>query len=138
MFMISAVVVLLGAISLTRLPVDLMPDVTYPSITVRVGYAGVGPLEIEEHSHSAMAHAYAAGAAGMPCAVFKGYRGSQLAEVNPNIKSIACPFTGESLAAVPAIGIAALAIAAATFASLLLVGIYGHETRGQDLRALER
>jgi HAE1 family hydrophobic/amphiphilic exporter-1 len=48
MFMISAVVVLLGAISLTRLPVDLMPDVTYPSITVRVGYAGVGPLEIEE------------------------------------------------------------------------------------------
>ncbi len=43
-----------------------------------------------------------------------------------------------ALAAVPAIGIAALAIAAATFASLLLVGIYGHETRGQDLRALER
>jgi glutaconate CoA-transferase subunit A len=61
------------------------------------------PLEIEEHSHSAMAHAYAAGAAGMPCAVFKGYRGSQLAEVNPNIRSVACPFTGESLAAVPAI-----------------------------------
>ena len=27
------------------------------------------PLEIEEHSHSAMAHAYAAGAAGMPCGV---------------------------------------------------------------------
>jgi hydrophobic/amphiphilic exporter-1 (mainly G- bacteria), HAE1 family len=48
MFMISAVVVLLGGISLFRLPVDLMPDVTYPSITVRVGYAGVGPLEIEE------------------------------------------------------------------------------------------
>ena len=48
MFMISAVVVLLGAISLARLPVDLMPDVTYPSITVRVGYSGVGPLEIEE------------------------------------------------------------------------------------------
>ena len=37
MFMISAVIVLLGAISLLRLPVDLMPDVTYPSITVRVG-----------------------------------------------------------------------------------------------------
>ena len=48
MFMISAVVVLLGAISLSRLPVDLMPDVTYPSITVRVGYGGVGPAEIEE------------------------------------------------------------------------------------------
>ncbi len=48
MFMMSAVVVLLGAIALVRLPVDLLPDVTYPSLTVRVGYAGVGPLEIEE------------------------------------------------------------------------------------------
>ncbi|MEO8069956.1 MAG: efflux RND transporter permease subunit [Acidobacteriota bacterium] len=48
MFMISAVVVLLGTISLLRLPVDLMPDVTFPSITVRVGYGGVGPAEIEE------------------------------------------------------------------------------------------
>ena len=61
------------------------------------------PLEIEEHSHSAMAHAYAAGAAGMPCAVFKGYRGSELASVNPQIRSVACPFTGETLAAVPAL-----------------------------------
>ena len=61
------------------------------------------PIEVEEHSHSAMAHAYAAGAAGMPCAVFKGYRGSELARVNPRIKSITCPFTGESLAAVPAL-----------------------------------
>jgi len=61
------------------------------------------PLEIEEHSHSAMAHAYAAGAAGMPCAVFKGYLGSELQAVNPRIKSLACPFTGETLAAVPAL-----------------------------------
>ena len=48
MFMLSAVIVLLGALSLVRLPVDLMPDVTYPQITVRVGYSGVGPQEIEE------------------------------------------------------------------------------------------
>ena len=48
MFMLSGVIILLGTISLLRLPVDLMPDVTYPSITVRVGYAGVGPLEMEE------------------------------------------------------------------------------------------
>src|SRR5262245_17971169 len=47
MFMISAVVVLLGAIAFVRLPGDLMPDVTYQSITVRVGYGGVGPQEIE-------------------------------------------------------------------------------------------
>ncbi len=48
MFMISFVVILLGAISLTRLPVDLMPESEFPSITVRVNYAGVGPLEMEE------------------------------------------------------------------------------------------
>ena len=48
MFMISAIIILLGGISLTRLPVDLLPDVSYPTVTVRVGYAGVGPLEIEQ------------------------------------------------------------------------------------------
>jgi len=48
MFMISMVIILLGAISLTRLPVDLMPDTQMPTITVRVNYAGVGPLEMEE------------------------------------------------------------------------------------------
>lgn len=61
------------------------------------------PLELEEHSHSAMAHAYAAGAAGMPCAIFRGYLGSDLASVNPRIRSVVCPFTGETLAAVPAL-----------------------------------
>ena len=53
MFMICAVIVLLGAISLIRLPVDLMPDLTFPSITVRVALPGVGPLEIEELDHAA-------------------------------------------------------------------------------------
>jgi HAE1 family hydrophobic/amphiphilic exporter-1 len=47
MFMISGVILLLGAISLVRLPVDLLPEVTYPSLTVSVGYTGVGPQEIE-------------------------------------------------------------------------------------------
>jgi glutaconate CoA-transferase subunit A len=61
------------------------------------------PLELEEHSHSAMAQAYAAGAGGMPCAVFRGYLGSDLAHVNPQIRSVVCPFTGETLAAVPAL-----------------------------------
>jgi glutaconate CoA-transferase subunit A len=61
------------------------------------------PLEIEEHSHAAMANAYEAGAAGLPFAVFRGYRGAELARVNPNIKSVTCPYTGEVLATVPAI-----------------------------------
>jgi HAE1 family hydrophobic/amphiphilic exporter-1 len=48
MFMLCGVIILLGVLSLQRLPVDLMPDIEYPSITIRVSYAGVGPLEIEE------------------------------------------------------------------------------------------
>jgi glutaconate CoA-transferase, subunit A len=59
-------------------------------------------LEIEEHSHAAMANAYEAGAAGLPCAVFRGYIGGDLPKVNPKIKSVTCPFTGEKLAAIPA------------------------------------
>ena len=49
-----------------------------------------------------MANAYEAGAAGLPCAVFRGYIGVDLPKVNPNIRRITCPFTGEKLAAVPA------------------------------------
>jgi HAE1 family hydrophobic/amphiphilic exporter-1 len=48
MSMISAIVILIGAISLTRLPVDLLPDISQPTINVRVNYTGVGPLEMEE------------------------------------------------------------------------------------------
>src|ERR1700737_1684083 len=61
------------------------------------------PLAIEEHSHAAMANAYEAGAANLPFAVLRGYQGVDLQKVNPNIRSVICPFTGEKLAAVPAI-----------------------------------
>jgi glutaconate CoA-transferase subunit A len=61
------------------------------------------PLALEEHSHAAMANAYEAGAAGLPCAVFRGYIGVDLPKVNPQIKRVTCPFTGEELAAVPAL-----------------------------------
>jgi glutaconate CoA-transferase subunit A len=61
------------------------------------------PLSIEEHSHAAMANAYDAGAAGLPCAILRGYIGADLPKVNSNIKHITCPFSGEKLAAVPAI-----------------------------------
>src|SRR5438105_2015639 len=60
------------------------------------------PIAIEEHSHAAMANAYEAGAAGLPFAVFRGYIGVDLPKVNRNIRHVACPFTGEALAAVPA------------------------------------
>ena len=61
------------------------------------------PLEIVEHSHGAMAHAYDAGAAGMPCAFFRGYRGSDLPSVNSEIRFVRCPFSGEELTCIPAL-----------------------------------
>lgn len=61
------------------------------------------PLEIEEHSHADMANAYVAGASGLPFAVLRAYAGSDLPKVNPLIKTVTCPFTGEVLAAVPSV-----------------------------------
>jgi glutaconate CoA-transferase subunit A len=60
------------------------------------------PIEIEEHSHAAMANAYEAGAAGLPCAIFRGYIGVDLPKVNSRIRRVTCPFTGAELAAMPA------------------------------------
>jgi len=61
------------------------------------------PLEIDEHSHAGMAARYTAGASGLPFAVLRGYRGSDLAVRSDTIAEVSCPFTGETLAAVPAI-----------------------------------
>ena len=60
-------------------------------------------LCVEEHSHADMAGRYQAGASGLPFSVLRGYVGSDLPKHNPNIRSITCPFTGEKLAATPAI-----------------------------------
>ncbi len=60
-------------------------------------------IETVEHSHAALANAWEAGAAGLPCAVFRGYLGVGLPAVNPDIRSVTCPFTGEELACVPAL-----------------------------------
>jgi glutaconate CoA-transferase subunit A len=60
-------------------------------------------LELVEHSHAGMANAYDAGAANLPFAVLRGYLGTDLAKVNNQVRFISCPFTGEQLAAVPAI-----------------------------------
>jgi glutaconate CoA-transferase, subunit A len=60
------------------------------------------PVEIEEHSHAGMANRYAAGAAKMPCAVMRGYRGTDLIE-HTRVAPVTCPFTGEELMAVPAL-----------------------------------
>jgi glutaconate CoA-transferase, subunit A len=59
-------------------------------------------MEIEEHSHAGMANRYAAGAAHMPCAVMRGYLGTDLV-AHTTVAEITCPFTGERLVAVPAL-----------------------------------
>ena len=61
------------------------------------------PLAIREHSHADMAGRYQAGASGLPFSVLRGYVGSDLPKHNASIRSITCPFTGEKLAATPAI-----------------------------------
>jgi glutaconate CoA-transferase subunit A len=61
------------------------------------------PLEIQEHGHGDLANAYVAGASNLPFAVLRAYAGSDLPKHNDKIKFIRCPFTGESLAAVPSI-----------------------------------
>jgi glutaconate CoA-transferase subunit A len=60
------------------------------------------PIEIEEHSHAGMANRYAAGASGMPCALMRGYVGTDL-ERHTRVERFTCPFTGELLVAVPAL-----------------------------------
>lgn len=61
------------------------------------------PLELEEHSHAGMANRYVAGASDLPFAVLRGYQGTDLAKYSDTIRTVTCPFTGEELAAVPAI-----------------------------------
>jgi glutaconate CoA-transferase, subunit A len=61
------------------------------------------PLAVEEHAHAGMAAAYTAGASHLPFGLLRGYLGSDLPRYNPNIQFIECPFTGERLAAVPAL-----------------------------------
>lgn len=59
-------------------------------------------IEIEEHSHAGMANRYLAGASDMPMAIMRGYAGTDLVS-HTNVKTFECPFTGQTLAAVPAL-----------------------------------
>ncbi len=45
--MCTLIAILLGGIAFVRLPVDLMPDMVYPTISVRAEYPGVAPEEME-------------------------------------------------------------------------------------------
>jgi glutaconate CoA-transferase, subunit A len=61
------------------------------------------PLELEEHSHAGLTARYVAGASGLPFAALRGYAGTGLAGRTATVGRVTCPFTGEELAAVPAL-----------------------------------
>lgn len=46
--MVALIVVILGLTALTRLPVDLLPDITYPVVTVMTSYPNAGAEEVEQ------------------------------------------------------------------------------------------
>ena len=60
-------------------------------------------LEIEEYSHFGLVARLCAGAAKLPFWALRDYRGSDLPSVNPMIRTVTCPYTGEALATVPAL-----------------------------------
>jgi len=111
-------------LTLCRLTPDLIYDQLIGAGCVRklvfswAGNPGAGPLyafrraveqgiphqlELEEYSHYGMVARLTAGAAKLPFYPLRNYMGSDLPRVNPQIKKVACPFTGEELAAVPAL-----------------------------------
>jgi glutaconate CoA-transferase subunit A len=64
---------------------------------------GGGPLELEEYSHFGMVGRLSAGAARLPFWPMRNYMGTDLPAANPWIATVDCPYTGERLAAVPAL-----------------------------------
>jgi len=46
--MLTLVIVVLGLISLSRLPIDLMPDITYPTLNISASYPNTAPEEMEQ------------------------------------------------------------------------------------------
>ncbi len=46
--MIFLIVIILGFVSFTRLPIDLMPDITFPTLSLFTSYGNASPEEMEE------------------------------------------------------------------------------------------
>jgi HAE1 family hydrophobic/amphiphilic exporter-1 len=46
--MITLIIIVVGVVALSRLPVDLMPEITYPTVNINTSYENTGPEEIEE------------------------------------------------------------------------------------------
>jgi glutaconate CoA-transferase, subunit A len=62
-----------------------------------------GEIKVEDHSNLTLSMALRAGALGVPFLPTYTARGSDLFKTNANLKTVACPFTGQALTAVAAI-----------------------------------
>ncbi len=69
----------------------------------RAAEGRASPLELEEYSHFGMVARLSAGAARLPFWTLRNYMGTDLPEVNRQIRQVTCPYTGEVLATVPAL-----------------------------------
>ena len=110
-------------LTLARLTPDLIYDQMIAAGTAKklvfswAGNPGVGSLHafrravecqppklaIEEYSHFGMVARFSAGCANLPFWVMRDYRGSDIPDSNPLIRTVKCPYTGEELATVPAL-----------------------------------
>jgi glutaconate CoA-transferase, subunit A len=62
------------------------------------------PLELREFTHAQMAVAYQAGASGLPCGLLRHYADTDLGQASgAAVQTLACPFSGATLAAVAAV-----------------------------------
>jgi glutaconate CoA-transferase, subunit A len=104
-------------LTLCRLTPDLVADQMIAAGCVKklvfswAGNPGAGSLhafrratlELDEYSHFGLVSRFSAGAAGLPFWPLRDYAGTDLPRANSNIRQVTCPFTGEQLAAVPAL-----------------------------------
>jgi glutaconate CoA-transferase, subunit A len=114
----------IGNLTATRLTPDLVYDQLIEAGLVKklvfswAGNPGVGSLhalrrrsqkdsaqkiELEEYSHFGMVARTLAGSSGLPFWPLKNFEGTHIADSNPKIKSVTCPYTGETFATVPAL-----------------------------------
>lgn len=69
----------------------------------RATESGNPPLVLDEYSHFGMVARLSAGAARLPFWPLRNYMGTDIPTANPRIRAVQCPYTGESLATVPAL-----------------------------------
>ena len=79
------------------------PGVTWGVSKVMRHYTQQGLATFEEWSHMSLGLRYRAGAMGIPFMPTRDMLGSDLFPRAPDIKEMACPYTGEKLALVPAL-----------------------------------